>query len=357
MTDLDQRIASALRERADGDVDTDRLLRGSRTLGRRRQARRRLTAGTALTLVGVLGLVGGVRADVGGLAERLPWATAPATATPLPPSADGAPGAARRPELVGTDPRVLHLGLDTGRARYLAWAVLTTARTESIRFRVGDGHPVLVEVSPDARAVDELLLDGLPGAEGVIPVTFDGRVREFEVGGGGAVRAWQPAPGLYARASMLGGDRNALAEAVGAIRWNEARRCDSPLRLGAVPQGARVDSCEVDVGAFPSGLTADFTLVRAPAATMEVRLVHGAQIAGQVAQGNRTVGGRPAYLYPDGHQLELLGIPKAHLAATFGWRWSNDPPKGQRDFTETEAASVLAGTQVARDLTDSRTWD
>lgn len=104
MTDLDQRIASALRERADGDVDTDRLLRGSRTLGRRRQARRRITAGTALTLVGVLGLVGVVRADVGGLAERLPWAaTTPATPPPpVPPPADGVPG--RPPTRPGSAP-------------------------------------------------------------------------------------------------------------------------------------------------------------------------------------------------------------------------------------------------------------
>ncbi|AXO36395.1 hypothetical protein [Micromonospora sp. B006] len=357
MTDLDQRIASVLREQAEGETDTGRLLRGSRALGRRRQVRRRATAGTALALVGVLGLSGVIRADVGGLAGRMPWTAATSTAgAPVPPKADGVPAADQRPELVGTDPQVLHLGVDTSRARYLRWAVFGSNRTESIRYRVGGGKPVLVEVSPDARAVDELLLDGLPGAEGAIPVTFDGKVREFRVGAGGVVRAWQPVPGLYARASMLGGDRNALAEAVRAIRWNEARRCDAPLRLGAVPQDARVATCEVEASAFPGGLTVVLTLVRSPAATMEVRLVYGAQIARDVTRADRTVGGRPAYLYPDGHQLELLGIPKAHLTATFGWQWPEDPPKGQIDFTETEAASVLAGTRVAQDLTDPQTW-
>ncbi|WBC17674.1 hypothetical protein O7600_12980 [Micromonospora sp. WMMA1998] len=358
MTDLDQRITSALRERAEGEIDTGRLLRDARTLGRRRQVRRRLTAGTALALVGVLGLAGAVRTDVGGLAGRMPWtATKPTAEAPVPPKADGAPGAAQRPELVGSDPLVLHLGLDTRRARYLGWAAYTANRTESIQYRVGGGRPVLVEVSPDRRAVSELLLNGLPGAEGAIPVTFDGKVREFRVGGGGAVRAWQPAPGLYARASMLGGDRSALTEAVEAIRWNEARRCDAPLRLGAVPSNAQVATCAVDADGFPGGLTVELTIVRAPTATMNVRLVHGAQIARDVTSGNRTVDGRPAHLSAEGHQLELLGIPKAHLTATFGWMWQNPPPAGQVDFTEAEAASVLAGTRVAPDLTDPETWD
>ncbi|MFI7209747.1 hypothetical protein ACIBP4_07870 [Micromonospora maritima] len=358
MTDLDQRITSALRERAEGEIDTDRLLRDARTLGRRRQVRRRLTTGTALALVGVLGLAGAVRTDVGGLAGRMPWAaTTPTTVAPVPPRADGATAAAQRPDLVGSDPLVLHLGLDTRRARYLGWAAYTANRTESIQYRVGGGRPVLVEVSPDRRAVSELLLNGLPAAEGAIPVTFDGRVREFRVGGGGAVRAWQPVPGLYARASMLGGDRSALTEAVDAIRWNEARRCDAPLRLGAVPPDARVATCAVDVGAFPGGLTVELTVVRSPTATLSVQLVHGTQIARDVTSGNRTVDGRPAHLSADGHQLELLGIPKAHLTATFGWLWPNEPPAGQVDFTETEAASVLAGIRVAPDLTDPETWD
>ena len=87
MTDLDQRIVSVLREHAEGETDTGRLLRRSRALGRRRQVRRRVTAGTALALVGVLGFTGVVRADVGGLAERMPWtaATPEVAPTPLPP--------------------------------------------------------------------------------------------------------------------------------------------------------------------------------------------------------------------------------------------------------------------------------
>ncbi|MEU5938747.1 hypothetical protein ABZ807_06085 [Micromonospora sp. NPDC047548] len=350
MTDLDQRIASVLRERAEGETDTHRLLRDSRALGRRRQLRRRAATGTALALVGVLGLVGVTGTDFAGLSGRLPWAAAtPTVAAAVPPRADGVPGAAQRPDLVGTDPQVLHLGVDTSQARYLGWAVYRSNQVESIRFNVGGGQPVLVEVSRSAQMINELLIDGVPIQEAVVRLTFDGAVRQFGRTGGGLVTAWQPAPGLYARASMLVGDRSVLVKAVEAIRWNEARRCAAPLRLSTLPEGATVSACSVDVTAFPKGLKVELTLYREPSATMWVKLLYGAQVAGSTTESNRVVGGRPGYLYPDGTKLELLGFPKAHLTADFGW-----PEKG---FTEADATTVLAGAQVAKDLTDPETWD
>jgi hypothetical protein len=355
VTDLDQRITSALRERAEGETDVHRLLRGSRALGRRRQLRRRAATGTALALVGLVGFAGLTGTDLG----RLPGtAAAPSVAAPLPPRADGVPGAAQRPDLVGTDPKVLHLGVDTRKARYLGWAVYGGAnQVESIRLSVGGGPPVLVEVSRSAQQVDELLLDGIPAEQGVVPVTFDGAVRQFRNGAGGLVKAWQPVPGLYARASLVGDtDRGKLAETVDALRWGEARRCDAPLRLSALPEGARVIACSVDASAFPDGLTVQLTVNREPSATMWVKLLYGAQISGSSAASNRTVGGRPGYLYPGGTKLELLGIPRAHLTADVGGPWTDGYLRGKAGFTEADLASVLAGAQVATDLTDPGTW-
>ncbi|MET8908435.1 hypothetical protein [Micromonospora sp. NPDC004551] len=360
MTDLDQRITSVLREHAEGETDTHRLLRGSRALGRRRQVRRRVAAGTALALVGVVGFAGVTGADLDRLSGRLPWAAAtPDVPAPLPPRADGVPGAAERPDLVGTDTTVLHLGVDTRKARYLAWAVHGEPRVESIRLDVGGDRPVLIEVSPSAQVVDELLLDGLPAEQGAVPVTFDGTVRQFRNGAGGLVKGWQPVPGLYARASVLGDtDRDTLAAAVDALRWGEARRCDAPLGLRVLPRGAQLTSCSVDASAFPRGLNVELTVYREPSAAMWVRLQYGSQIAVDRADSNRTVGGRPAYLYPDGTKLDLLGIPKAHLTADFGWPLPGGQGHGGRPaFTEADATTVLAGAQVARDLTDPETWD
>ncbi|MFE9204967.1 hypothetical protein [Micromonospora sp. NPDC007230] len=357
MTDLDERITSALRERAEGEIDTGRLLRASRARGRRRQLRRRAATGTTLALVGVLGFVGVTGTDLGGLRGRLPWTAAtPTVAAPVPPRADGVPGAAQRPDLVGSDPQVLHLGVDTSQARYLRWAVYRSAQVESIRFSIGAGQPVLVEVGRSAQQFTDVGIEGFPIQAVPGQPTFDGAIRQVGGTAGGLVKAWQPVPGLYARASMLGGDRSALVKAVDAIRFDEARRCAAPLRLTTLPQDATVSGCSVDVTAFPGGLKVDLILNREPSGTMGVQLLYGAQIAGNTTESNRAVGGRPAYLYPDGMKLELLGIPRAHLTAEFGWPWPDAPPKGHRGFTEADATTVLAGAQVAKDLTDPETW-
>ncbi|WP_446216637.1 hypothetical protein [Micromonospora sp. IBHARD004] len=349
MTDLDQRIARVLRERAEGDIDIDRLLDGSRTRGRRRQLRRRTAAGGALALIGVLGFAGVTGPPLTGLPGRLPWtAASPTVAAPVPPWADGVAGAAQRPDLVGADPTVLHLGVDPAKARYLGWGVRGFG-VETVRVEVGGGRPVTVDVARTVEALEGLGIEGFPVDAVPTRHPFDGAVRQAGGTAGGLIMSWQPAPGVYARAAMLGGDRAELARAVAALRWDESRRCAAPLRLDALPIDTTVGGCSVDVSAFPGAINVELTLYRGRSATMFLRLQYAVAIAGSRTDGNRTVDGRPAYLYPDGGKLELLGIPKAHLIADFGW-----PGKG---FTETDAATVLAGARVAKDLTRPETWD
>ncbi|WP_405090969.1 hypothetical protein OG767_26465 [Micromonospora sp. NBC_01392] len=350
MTDLDQRIASALRERADGDVDTDRLLRGSRTLGRRRQARRRITAGTALTLVGVLGLVGVVRADVGGLAERLPWAaTTPATPPPpVPPPADGVPGAATDPARVGTDPRVLHFGVDPTQVRYLNWEVL--GQVESVQVDTGHGPPVTVQVARSRQELDIREIEGFSAQVSRERLRFDGG-RWSRVGTDGRtpvawIQSWQPAPGVFARAATSSGDLPALARAVNALRWDEARRCAAPVRIDALPEGSMVDSCRADVSSYPKLVTAQFSVKR-NGATMTVWYRYAVG-AGTSTKANRSYAGRPAYVVPGGWTLDLVGVPKVELKATVG--------AAAPGFTEAEAGMLLADARLAKDPSDLTTW-
>ncbi|MGC4893120.1 hypothetical protein [Micromonospora sp. DT31] len=358
MTDLNERIASTLREQAEGEMDTGRLLRGSRALGRRRRARRRVTAGTALALVGVLGFTGATRADMGGLAERMPWTAAtPTAAAPVPPRADGVPGARDRPDLVGTDGQVLHLSLDDSQARYLGWSVHASGPIESIRFSIDGGHTIVLEVSPDAKAINGTPpIEGFPAQAVTGPPTFDGAVLRV-AGTDGLVKSWQPVPGLYARAAVLGGDVSVLDRAAGLVRWDEARRCTGPVRLTTLPANATVTACSVDAAAFPKGVIAQFTVSRAPSSTMWMRLVYGAEMApGADRNSNRDLRGRPGFLYPDGTRLELLGLPMGRVTVDFAWPFPGDRPAGQVDFTEAEATTVLAGAQVAKDLTRPDTW-
>ncbi|PWU44791.1 hypothetical protein DLJ46_24210 [Micromonospora globispora] len=352
MTDLDQRIASVLRERAEGEIDSHRLLHRSRALGHRRQLRRRAAAGTALALVGVLGFVGVAGTDLGGLSGRLPWTAASPTvvAAPVPPRADGVPGAAQRPELVGTDPTVLHLAVDPAAARYLGWGV-NVMGVESVRLDTRDGRAVTVELARSPELFQGLRVEGLDVnvREAARPV-FDGSVRSVpgDLTTGGLMTWWQPAPGLYARAAVLGQDRAVLARAVAAVRFDQARRCAAPVRLTSLPEGVRLGGCSVDVTSFPATVNVDLMLYRGSTGTMSVRYRYANQIAGLRSDSNRTVGGRPAYRYPQEDTLELLGIPKTHLTAEFGW-----PGKG---FTEADATTVLAGATVAKDPGRVETW-
>jgi hypothetical protein len=241
----------------------------------------------------------------------------------------------------------IHRLLRESRARYLGWGIRQN-QVESVRFTVGGGPPVLVEVSRSVELLSRGGVDGFTFDAVEEPLPFDGTVREVPGQAGGLILSWRPVNGLYARASTAGRDRTALRRAVDALRWNQARRCAGPLRLTTLPPGATLLDCDVDASAFPGGVNARFTLVRGQDATMRVNFDHASQLAGSRTEGNRTVDGRSAYLYPDGTRLEVLGIPKAHLIATFGGL--------DKGFTEADATVVLAGVRVADDLTDPRTW-
>ncbi|MFG3557692.1 hypothetical protein ACGGAQ_25255 [Micromonospora sp. NPDC047557] len=360
MIDLDEQIAQTLRERAEGDVDTNRLLRASRARGRRRQLHRRVAAGTALTLVGALGVVGVTGAGLDGLTGRLPWtATTPTGAAPVPPRVDGVPGAAD-PALVGSDPNVLHFGLDPARARYLGWSVVR-GNAETVRLSVRDDQPVHVEVSRTTDLSSSVSFGNVQvDVAGPGPQTFDGTIHPTTDGASGMVTSWRPAPGLYARAVILGGDRAGLEQAVRALRWNEARSCAVPLRLGSLPDGAPITSCSVDVSSYPRLVTSDFTLARAATQVMFVNYRY-ASGAGTRTEGNRTIAGRPANLSADGTTLDLFGIRKTVVSVNFGWQWDGQRPTGVEPgatsgFTEADATTVLAGARVVEDPTRPESW-
>ncbi|MGW3897609.1 hypothetical protein ACWD6L_20700 [Micromonospora profundi] len=354
MTDLDQQITRTLRQRAEGDVDIDQLLHTSRARGRRRQAHRRVAAGTALSLIGALGVVGVTGTGLNGLTGRMPWTTAAPTPTVVPPRADGVPGAAADPALVGADPQVLHVGVDPDRARYLGWEVIRD-QVETVRLSVAGSEEVRIDVGRSIEFPSSVTIDGAsfevtePGRP-----NFDGAVRPASGMARGLVKLWQPVPGLYARAVMLHGDRAVLNQAVGALRWKEARRCAAPLRLGALPEGARVTVCSVDIASYPRLVTARFALQRSPVENMSVEYRYASR-AGTYTEADRTIAGRPALLSAKGTRLELVGIPRTRLTADFGWPWDGERPANI--FTEAEATALLAQVKLSEDPTKPRSWE
>ncbi|MEU9508339.1 hypothetical protein AB0D32_18920 [Micromonospora sp. NPDC048170] len=350
MIDLDQRIVRTLRERAEGTVDTDRLTALAVARGKARRRRRQAGTGVAVGLAAVLGFT---VATGTGLPERVrpPDAAAPAVATAAPARLDGVPGAAARPDLVGTDPQVLHFGFDPARARYLGWQV--ESGVEGARIAVDGNRAVTVELASSAAALMHGVVDGLPVDVSAMTVeeAYDGSDRRHR--GRGETpswfRLWQPAPGLYARASVTAATAREIDVAVDALRLDDARRCDGPVRLTTLPTGARLTGCRIDADSFPDTLRVSLRVAATEQRQMTVSFEYASSIASSRAEGNRTIAGRPAYRYPQGEQLELLGFPEAHLVADFGWPFGG--------FTEQDAALVLGGAWVAEDLGRPETWD
>ncbi|MFI6067337.1 hypothetical protein ACIA47_19070 [Micromonospora sp. NPDC051227] len=142
-------------------------------------------------------------------------------------------------------------------------------------------------------------------------------------------------------------------EAVQALRFNEARRCAAPLRLDALPAGAKVTACSVGVASYPRLITAHLTLQRPDHQVMWVRYQY-LSTAGTSTRANRTVGGRPAFLSPNGTTLELVGIKGTTAAVDFGLpQGSEDPPSR---FTEADATVLLAGARIATDPIQPDSW-
>lgn len=351
MTDLDQRIDQTLRERAEGSVDAGLLLAGAVSRGRVRVRHRRAAVGSALGMVAVLGAGVAIGpADLFGsdAVPTGPQRPAGAVVPAAPPLADGVPGASARPDLVGADPNVLHFGFTPGGPRYLSWSV--EGGVEMARLDLG-GRPVTLELAASVEALPRYA-QGLPAGMSV-PIrkgVFDGSVSQADTFNGKPVwlRHWQPTPGVYARASVIAQDQQDLAAVAAGLRLDRAYHCGGPLRLTALPTGARVTNCEVSVERLPAGLDVLLTIGRPTVSGLRVGLGYSVAIAEERTKGNRTIAGKPAYRTPQGDTLELLGFPKALLSAEFGL-----PFQG---FTEEDAATVLAGARVAEPLDEPASW-
>ncbi|MBQ0901821.1 hypothetical protein [Micromonospora sp. U21] len=351
MTDLDERIVLTLRERAEGPVDADRLLVGAVVRGRARVCRRRAAAGAVLSVVALLGVgvVAGPVARLPGLGPAIaPGLPGPAeAAVPLvPPRVDGAPGAAARPDRIGKDPALLHIGLAPGGPRFLEWNV--GGGKETAKLDVG-GRTVTVELT----SVDVLQSVGawnMPPLQGPTGNRYDGSVGHTDGPDGVPIwrRYWQPAPGVYAGASVAGPDEGPLHDAAAALRLDAAYGCNGPLRLTDLPAGAQFTGCWMVVGTFPAAYAVMMHVIDYDRKTsMLVELQYAGTTTTSHATANRTIGGRPGHFDPDRKRLSLLDIPRAQLSATL----SSD-----KTFTEAEAGTVLVGARVAEYLDQPATW-
>jgi hypothetical protein len=253
-TDLGPILTDSLRARAGHDIDPAPIMRAAVVKGARIRRRRR-AATAAVAVVAVLGLA--------AVAVRLPRADTDPPVVPLLaepalrlPSADGQPGAADRPDLVGADPTVLHFDVDgiTAGAHDVVWSVGKGTEQADI---FGDDRRVFVGLARTA--------DGLPGP--VVPsilnpltppvaVEIGGRpgiVRSTERTPAGAeglgfwLVQWQPNDGFWAVAQVWTAARDDALAVAAAVRFDSARRCAVPFRMTSLAAGTVLQRCEVSL--------------------------------------------------------------------------------------------------------------
>ncbi|MBY8873373.1 hypothetical protein K7640_16180 [Micromonospora sp. PLK6-60] len=360
MTDLDQRISDILRERAEGPVDPGGLTARAVAVGRRRRRRRRAVAGSGLA---VLALLGGLAVGPGLPGVGRPFTAAgPAVPAVVPALVRDAPGAAAAPETIGTDPGMLHFGVDPAKVRYLGWGV--GGGVETVQLDAGDGRTVTVDLASSSATLRGYGVELLPVSVGELATeaAFDGRtIRLTAEGRPIQVRHWRPAPGVYARAVVPADTDAGLTVAAQALRLDEARRCGGPVRLTRLPDGAGLSSCQVDASRFPKLVTVNVNVTRPGDRWMRLSYRYAVEAGGAPRAGNTEIDGRPAYLVPGpaaspvdgdpqrtGGELELLGLAKTRLEANWGW-----PTYG---FDERDARVLLGGARVA-DPTRPESWD
>ncbi|GIF77261.1 hypothetical protein [Asanoa siamensis] len=261
---VEDQLAEVLHERADRPVDAEALLSATLLAGRARRRRRHGTWAAAAAVLAGLATVAALLPYGGGTAvvtddPPAGWDTMPA----LVPAA-GEPGAATRPDLVGTDPQVLRFAVPWTPfpVRGVTWQ--SDAGVEKIDVSMSVEN---IDVSGQVllwrgQNLGEFDNTAVPNTD--TPTVVDGHPavlsREQFTAGPNQWLTWHPADGLTAQVSLVatgglvaeGTEPPSLASAVSvddleafanAVRLDSTTACSAPLRLTFVPPGARLEDC------------------------------------------------------------------------------------------------------------------
>jgi hypothetical protein len=398
VTEMETRVAAAMRARAEASNPTGELGRRvrDRAVGLRR--RRRIAgalAGTAAVVAVSAGLaaVPGWVFTVDDRGARNPApavvmepavpdrSTGPTTLPGLPVLA----GAAADPATVGTDPRVLHFDiyLDPIGATASDWAsgpgyekfvVPYDAAGRAIEVLIGR-DPAVLEERRERPGVHVRTTDGrrvsTETPAGTVEIgdrtatlareTGPGELAGNQVAVGsvqgtgiGWILRWQPVDGLYAVAQVVNAseaDRETVRTVAGALRLDQAQRCATPLRLAATPAGSRLTTCRTSVSRAPVAAAGVWRLssleyTRADGTTASVWTEAKPQrVAHDLAQfqANRAVNGAPAqWRTADPAGLWLLEYGPAEVFVS--------------GAGEAESIALVSGLTFAPDLTATGTW-
>jgi len=254
-TNLDSMLGESLHRQAEAGtpVDPALLLDSARSQGQRLRRGRRLAV-TGGAFVATVAIATGVATLPGGSDRAAP---APGTALPSTVASEpaggvvrmpaaGQPGALARPDLVGTDPAVLHFSVDDmiGAAKSVKW---TSARDlESVEIDRTDSASALVVV---ARRKEDFGQARSSDAESVVVQGRSGTLATLQGEAGNFILTWSPGAGFWAELMVYGTTREEAVRTAEAVRFDRSTSCVVPLRLTAMPAGMAVQQCSVTLNA------------------------------------------------------------------------------------------------------------
>jgi hypothetical protein len=279
---IEDKLSGLMHERADRPVDADALLAGALAAGRTRKRRRQ--AAYAVASAGVAGAVAAtLLVNTGGGGPR----PVPGTVTgdsasswdtvPVLPAVAGEPGAAARPDLVGTDPTVLRFSAPWAPfpVQSVSWSVHEGIEEINISMLSGStsGQVMITGTVTVWRGAGggELDNSSVPNEDSSIVVDGHPAVLSQEQFDWGRNRwiVWHPAEnltvqvGLVASGFLMSEDRtDSGASVVGvedlkafaeAVRLDTTTACSVPFRLSVMPTGARLLNCSGSVMADERG--------------------------------------------------------------------------------------------------------
>lgn len=357
MNDIDSRLRGTIQELV-GEVRMRPDLASTAMASGRRRLRRRRTGTVLVAALAVVSVGASTPYLLGRYAERntpLPGIAADPGSLPL---AEGVPGAAQRPDLVGSDAGILHFDVDVSAIPDLATISWSTGR-ESERVSVSRDVTVsntpsylTVTVAPPERPMSygpdrplesrQVTVAGRPAtlahyAGTVVSAEPDSTARR---GWSGWRLSWEPVDGLPVVISG-GPDGEALQMMAGALRFDRARRCVQPMRVTGLPSGAKLLHCAVQLDAAGALRSASF-FADLPEPFRHVQVGCGADVRGELAP-NRTVDGRPATWVADERSLTVAGA-------------GDRPALRVSGETEEEVTALLPRVEFVGDPRKPETW-
>jgi hypothetical protein len=364
--DLDRILSTSLQQRADAGspIDPQPLLHTAVARGRRLRARRR----AATTVLAA--------AAVAGVAAMAVWVPRQQPTTPLDPApsrsgvldvdlaklpiAEGQPGAAARPDLVGTDPALLHFSVDklASAARRVTWRSAPGVETAEV-MRTDFQVYVALAQSQQLLPKPPFGFSGAPGMVMSAPIGIslgeheatlrtsdpwkedrglEGRVYAFQ---------WQPVNGLWAQVEVQTTSQEQAVQIVQQVRFDQARRCVLPFRASSLPASGTVPDCDVALAQDSAGV---FSSGRWTVVDGKRRLsVQAEAVPPGSGDYPRPLKAGPYRVFADsdGRSWTML-VNGLFITATVESR--------KNPFTQAEVFQVLGGLQIAGQIHKPETW-